>query len=236
MSPRRVRVTIRCLSDDLGISLPRPDTDIGELDHLLLEECRRLAELAPRGQKRILSIDHPLVYRVTHGRWRGASWVDEEHKLFWLLAAEQREEGSLDDAYVHFESLHDANKLLPTRDDYLRDRVEEGTRVLASIKAELPQAISEAREGPGEDHSSLLLDRVRVVVHVQRDDGIEMIWMAVSAMDPEAKVVNVRLRDLIFVVAEQILGGAEWEWTTEWPIERELRWFEVARLALREVS
>jgi hypothetical protein len=236
MSPRRVRVTIRCLTDDLGIPLPRTDTDIGELDHPLLEECRRLAELAPRGQKRILSIDHPLVYRVSHGRWRGASWVDEDHKFFWLLAAEQREEGSLDDAYIHFESLHDSNKLLPTRDDYLRDRVEEGSRVLAAIKTELPQAIAQARERPGADHSVLLLDRVEVVVHVQRDDGIEMIWMAVSAMDPEAKVVNVRLRDLIFVVAEQTLGGAEWEWTTDWPIERELKWFEVARLALREVS
>lgn len=227
---------MRCLVDDLGISLPGPDTDIGELDHPLLKECRRLAELAPRGQKRILSIDRPLVYRVTHGRWRGASWVDEGHKLFWLLAAEQREEGSLDDAYVHFESLHDSNNLLPTRDDYLRDRVEEGTRVLAAIKAEMPQAISGAREGPGQDHSILLLDRVEVVVHVQPDDGIEMVWMAVSAMDVESNVVNVRLRDLTFAVAEQILGDADWEWTTEWPNERELRWFEVARLALREVS
>ena len=35
-----------------------------------------------RGQKRILSIDNPLVFRVSHGRWRGASWVDEDHKLF----------------------------------------------------------------------------------------------------------------------------------------------------------
>ena len=236
MSPRRVRVTLRCLGDDLNIPLPASDTDLGQLDHPLVEECRRLAELAPRGQKRILSIDNPLVFRVSHGRWRGASWVDEDHKLFWLLAAEQREEGSLDDAYLHFESLHDSNKLLPTRDDYLRDRVEEGTRVLAAIKAEMPQAISGAREDAGQDHSILLLDRVEVVFHVQPDDEMEMVWMAVSAMDVESNVVNVRLRDLIFAVAEQILGEAEWEWTTEWPIERGLGWFEVTRLALREVS
>lgn len=236
MSPRRVRVTIRCLNEDLGIPLPGSDTDLGQLDIPLVEECRRLAELAPRGQKRILSIDHPLVYRVGHGRWRGASWVDEEHKLLWLLAAEQREEGSLDDAYVHFESLHDVNRLLPTRDDYLRDRVEEGARVFATVKAELPVAIGAARDRPRADHTVLLLGQVEVVIHVKRDGAIEMVWMAVSALDTDTNVVNVRLRDLIFVVAEQILGDAEWEWTAEWPIERELRWFEVARLALREGS
>lgn len=59
---------------------------------------------------------------------------------------------------------------------------------------------------------------------------------AVSALDSEKNVVNVPLRDLVFVVAERILGDAEWEWTVEWPIDRELRWFEVARLALREAS
>lgn len=208
---------------------------MGELDHPLVDECRRLAELAPRGQKRILSIDYPMVYRVSHGRWRGASWVDEEHQLFWLLAAEQREEGSHDDAYVHFESLHQANKLLPTRDDYLRDRVEDGTRTLAAISSELPDAIAGARDHPGTDNRVLLLDRVETVVHVQRDTSIEMVWLAVSAMDSESNIVNVRLRDLIFAVAEQVLAGAEWEWTAEWPIDRELRWFEVARLALRDM-
>lgn len=236
MSPRRVRVTLRCLGADLGIPLPASDTDLGQLDHPLVEECRRLAELAPRGQKRILSIDNPLVFRVSHGRWRGASWVDEDHKLFWLLAAEQREEGSLDDAYLHFESLHDSNKLLPTRDDYLRDRVEEGSRVLAAIRAELPEALDSAREGPGTDHTVLLLEQVEAVIHVQSEAGIETIWIAISALDTKGDVVNVRLRDLIFVVAEDILGDAEWEWTAEWPNDRELRWYEVARLALREPS
>lgn len=234
MSFRRVRATIRCLQEDLGIRLPGADTDLGQLNHPLVEECRRLAEVAPQGQKRILSIDFPLVFRVSHGRWRGASWVDAEHELFWLLAAEQREEGSHDDAYVHFESLHEANKLLPTRDDYLRDRVEEGTRALAAVRAELPEVFALARERLGVDHTVLLLEFVEVVVHVQIHGGIEMIWMAVSALDTDRNVVNVRLRDLIFGVAEQVLENAEWDWTAEWPLERDLKWFEVARLALQE--
>jgi len=132
--------------------------------------------------------------------------------------------------------LHDSNKLLPTRDDYLRDRVEEGSRVLAAIRAELPEALDAAREGPGTDHTVLLLEQVEAVIHVQSEAGTEMIWIAISALDTNGNVVNVRLRDLIFVVAERILGDAEWEWTAEWPTDRELRWFEVARLALREPS
>lgn len=33
---------------------------------------------------------------------------------------------------------------------------------------------------------------------MQDDAAIEMVWMAVSAMDTESNIVNVRLRDLIF--------------------------------------
>jgi hypothetical protein len=66
---------------------------------VLLGEARRLAPNAPRGQKRILSIKRPLVYRVRHGRWRGATWLEANAARFWLCAGAQREEGSGEDAY-----------------------------------------------------------------------------------------------------------------------------------------
>lgn len=80
--------------------------DLGGLDHALVGEARRLAVTAPRGQKRILSIEHPLVYRVRHGRWRGATWLESDAALFWLCAGAQREEGSGEDAYEQFAALH----------------------------------------------------------------------------------------------------------------------------------
>ena len=73
---RRTRVTLRCVRDDLD--LPPVKLDLGSLDYPLVAEARRVAPSAPRGQKRILSIEHPLAYRLRHGRWRGATWLESE--------------------------------------------------------------------------------------------------------------------------------------------------------------
>ena len=94
---RRARPTIRCLRGDLGIDLPTVDVDLGSIEHPLMNEARRVAPTAPQGQKRILAIDHPLVYRLRHGRWRGATWLEEDAARFWLLAGALRAAGSRDD-------------------------------------------------------------------------------------------------------------------------------------------
>lgn len=65
---RRTRVTIRCVREDLGLDLSTVEVDLGGLDHPLVAEARRIAPSAPRGQKRVLSIEHPLVYRIRHAR------------------------------------------------------------------------------------------------------------------------------------------------------------------------
>lgn len=61
---RRTRMTLRCLRDDLKRELPPVEVGLSGLDHVLVGKVRRLAPTAPRGQKRILSIEHPLVYRT----------------------------------------------------------------------------------------------------------------------------------------------------------------------------
>jgi hypothetical protein len=149
MPERRTRPTIRCLRDDLGVELPTLDVDLGSIEHPIMDEARRLAPAAPAGQKRILAIDHPLVYRLRHGRWRAATWLEEDAARFWLLAAAQREAGSRDDAYEVFVALHAAGALLPGDDDRLRDALERNARVLAATRAEVPRALSEAFSSEG---------------------------------------------------------------------------------------
>lgn len=61
---RRARPTIRCLVEDLGVELPDLTTDLGELGDPWLVELRRVAPTSPTGQKRILAIDHALLYRL----------------------------------------------------------------------------------------------------------------------------------------------------------------------------
>ncbi|HEX2294643.1 MAG TPA: hypothetical protein VHN37_04975 [Actinomycetota bacterium] len=212
--------------------LPGPDVDLGDVEHPLLRECRRLLPTAPLSQKRILSIEHPLVYRVSHGRWRGATWFDEPRDVLWLLAAAPREEGALGDAYEHFSSLHAAGRFLPDDDDRRRDRVEGAARALDAIETGLRDLLDVARSDPGSEHSRTLGDTLQVAVFLEVEDGMEWVWLAVATRDADGDPVNVRLRDLTFVIAERILEGAEWEWVGEWPTGRDLRWFEAARLGL----
>jgi len=139
---RRARPTIRCLVEDLGIELIDLGTDLGALDDPWITELRRIAPQSPMGQKRILSIAHPLVYRLRVSSERGATWLDEEG-VVWLCAVRRREEGSDDDAFEWFAELHQDGQLLPTEDDRLRDQAEEALRLFGRLKKALFDLVDE---------------------------------------------------------------------------------------------
>jgi hypothetical protein len=139
-----MRVTLRCLRDDLQIVTPPVEVDLGTLDHPLITEARCVAPAAPRGQRRILSIERPLVYRLRHGRWRGATWLEVDAGRFWLCAGAQREEGSGEDAYEHFGALHGAGRLLPDDDDRLRDELERNARIIDAAANSIASVLTDA--------------------------------------------------------------------------------------------
>jgi len=64
---RRARPTIRCLTEDLGSEIPGLDVGIGDIEGAWLDELRRIAPVSPQGQKRILAIVQPVVYRLRVG-------------------------------------------------------------------------------------------------------------------------------------------------------------------------
>lgn len=108
---RRARPTTRCLVEDLGLELPELPVDLGEIDHRWLTELRRIAPTSPTGQKRILSIAHP-VYRLRVSTERGATWIDDDG-VVWLCAVRRREDGSDSDAFAWFAELYASDRLLP---------------------------------------------------------------------------------------------------------------------------
>lgn len=63
-------------------------------------ELRRVTPTSPQGQKRVLSIDHPLVYRIRVSGHRGVTWVEDDRSIVWLCAARRREQDSESDAYA----------------------------------------------------------------------------------------------------------------------------------------
>lgn len=228
---RRTRVTLRCLRDDLHLDLPPVEVDLGSLDHPLVAEARRLAPSAPRGQKRILSIRQPLVYRLRHGRWRGATWLEAGEARFWLCAGALREEGSGDDAYELFAALHQADRLLPDEDDLLRDAVERNARIIDDAAASVLGALDEAFARRGRDIAVPFGGEIDARLHVT-SSGDE-IWVAIATQASDGRFVDERLRDVLFRVVLDAARAEVWEPRADWP-SGELAWFEVARLGLRE--
>jgi hypothetical protein len=228
---RRTRVTLRCLRDDLQLELPPVEVDLGGLDHVLIDEARRLAATAPRGQKRILSIEHPLVYRVRHGRWRGATWLEADAARFWLCAGAQREEGSGEDAYEHFAALHRAQRLLPDADDRLRDALERNARIIDAASDSIDSALAEAFDRRGHDIAISFAGLVDARLHVAASG--EEVWVAIATQATDGRFVDERLRDVLFGLVLTAAEAELWEPRADWP-SGELAWFEVARLGLRE--
>ena len=228
---RRARPTIRCLVEDLGLPL-QDDVDLGQLDHPWLEELRRVAPHSPRGQKRILAIEQPLVFRLRVPAERGATWVDEEHNIVWLCGVERRQDASQDDAYAYFAGLHAAGRLLPLADDRLRDQVEGVTRLQHGLRATLSQLADDALGQRGTELRADLGDYLPCRVLVLERGGVEEIWCALSTRAVDGSHVLDRLRDILFADLEAHFPGAVFETRADWPTG-ELAWWEVVRFGLR---
>ena len=141
---RRARPTIRCLVEDLGVELPDLTAYLGGLDEPWIDELRRITPESPTGQKRILFVAHPLVYRLRLSSERGTTWLDEDG-VGWLRAVRRRVEGSDDDAFRWFANLHKSGRLLPTDDDRLRDKAEEARLLFGYLKGDLIELVDGAR-------------------------------------------------------------------------------------------
>lgn len=232
LTSRRARPTIRCLTNDLGLELPNLDVDLGQIDHPLLDDIRRLGPTSPRGQKRIVAVDYPLVYRVRVSDYRGATWVDQEHDLVWLCAARRREEGSAEDTYRYFVHLHEQGNLLPTDDDYRRDRAEAVIRLQRGLTAELLGLVDQALDAPGNEYQQNLGDWFPCRVLVLESGGVQEIWCALSTRAVDGTGVRPQLRDLLFAALEQHVAPALFEPRSDWPTGP-VNWAEVVVLGLR---
>jgi len=229
---RRCRPTLRCLTEDLGADLPGLDVDLGDVRHPLLDELRRVAPTSPEGQKRILSIEHPLVYRIRVSSERGATWVDEERNIVWLCAAHRREQDSDDDAYAYFKALHESGALLPNDDDGLRDRAEAVIRVQRGLTGDLFELFEVALGDKEREHQGDLGGWLPCRIVVMQSAGVEEIWCGLSVRGTDGSFIPERVRDVLFASLEQHVAPVVFEVRNDWP-SGDVEWYEVVVLGLR---
>ena len=225
---RTARPTLRCVRQDFKVSpLPPLEFDLGRLDHPMMAEAHRVAPMSPNGQKRVLAIRDQLVYRIRHGRQRGATWVDLKDDLLWLAAVEDREHGSRDDAFEYFAELHSRGCLLPNQDDRLRIRAERTAGVLVDIDSGVAALAAAIRSGNLTSWSGAL-GGIPTRVQVVRQDLVE-IWVGVALVDLAGRGTPDRMRNYMFAKFEAELDPWEWEWRHDWCGQR-LPHFELACL------
>jgi hypothetical protein len=219
------------LVDDLGIELPGLDVDLGEISNAWLDELRRVAPTSPLGQKRILSIDYPMVYRLRVSTDRGATWLHEGPEIVWLCGAHKHEDGSENDAYIWFAELHTADRLLPDDDDRLRNRAEAVLRFHKELTVDLCALVDSATAEPGTEVTADLGGWIACRALVVRGSGMDEVWCALSTRGNDDVFVPEHQRDLLFAELERHLA-IEVEPVYEWPTG-ELQWFDVVRFGLR---
>jgi hypothetical protein len=206
--------------------------DLGQTDHPLMVELRRLAPTSPSGQKRILSIDQPLIYRIRVSTHRGATWVDDPSAIVWLCAARRRSQGSEKDAYTWFAELHANGRLLCTDDDRLRDRAEAAIRLQRRLTTTLLALVDAALHDAGTEQRADLDGLLPCRVLVLEGDDVQEIWCALGTRTIDGSFIRDSLRDLLFAALERHVSPAIFEARTDWP-SGSITWAEVVRFGLR---
>ena len=222
---RRTRITCRCLSGDLGETLPAAEVDIGTIEHPVMRQARELTSSHPANLARVQAIDDALVVHFMHGRDRVASWLDESTATIWVCAVDDRGEATDD----YFSALHGRGELLPGEDDVRREQVETAARLVAAIRAGVPRWLDEARVRPNRDVTRSLPGGATLRVFRPRD--ADEFWVAMPILGTPGALAP-RMRAVLVAVLQEHLGEIAWEQRYDWP-RGELPYHEIAVLGRR---
>src|SRR4051794_6987639 len=107
-----LRITRRCLEDDLGADADRAFDDSLARD-VIVKAFKREHEFKAEGAKQVSPLSSgDTVWRLAHQHdHRGAAWYDEANAVIWLCGYRLHQSGAPDDAFPYFKDL-DANGLL----------------------------------------------------------------------------------------------------------------------------
>jgi hypothetical protein len=225
-----VRMTLRCMREDLAVEIPPPSLSLEALVHPLMRKANDLAVDYPENQIRIQEIDDTLVYRFTHGRLRVLTWRDASG-IIWLCGAAIRRQ---DAGYDQFIALHRRGELLASAED---ERRLDDERLLAfanEIRRSVPTWLAEARTRTNEECRFQLPGGIEILLFVEPGET-EAIWLALPTLLAEELGLHEAFRALIIATITAELGGAmtDYESRSDWPTGRSLRNYEMAYFWLR---
>lgn len=195
-----LRITQRCLADDLGERRADPEDLDGSAElqdltrhQIVVAFVNERAE-RPIGAREVgRGRNDRTLWRLGRGHdHRGATWHDEEAGVVWLCACGHHRSGQADDAFQHFHRLIEADIIYPSEEDDLLLEDERARRFVELLPDDAAALRAEAERQPETEVRGTIGDthEVGVVSVVVEMIGNEL-FIAFAARDLYAQVVLV---------------------------------------------
>jgi hypothetical protein len=174
-----LRVTERCLAEDVGTPTDRPFDDLA--GHEIIKAFINRRSDSPIDTKQVAPLtSRETVYRLGYGdRHRGATWHDSAQRVVWLMAYAQHEFKDKGDAFPYFKELDAERRLFPTERDYERLFRDRDQRFALAVAAEATILVSAARAAPGEERSAMIGGELGVSVTLVVVETLEELYVAI---------------------------------------------------------
>jgi hypothetical protein len=224
---RHLRVTLRCLEEDLGLStdlFAQRDAREFVTRHPVVSKFVDLRSQAPDVGETIQSLTPFGAYRSLHtGRGRGATFWDAEYETCWLVAySEYHATGDRKDVYNYFQRLDENGLLAPTADDFENLLSETPGALIDALREVGPQLLGEARTFPGDEirkdfvasvqHGAVGTAIMTVDIVCEIDGGLEEGWIGL-VIPSEATWPAEGALALAAALAPPELSGDDLQWS-----------------------
>jgi len=175
-----LRVTERCLCDDLACPTAEPFVDLAGHEIITAFVDRRRE--SPRNTRLVTPLTSgKTVYRLSYGhRHRGATWHDDANRVVWLLGYAEHEFEDRGDAFPYFKNLDADESLLPTVADYEALFLDRDRRFAEVVAHEATALLEAARGALGEEQRAVVGGQLGVGVSVEVVEPLEELYLAVK--------------------------------------------------------
>ena len=213
-----LRVTERCLIEDLDVKADTPFEDIRSKPIVKALTKRREQRYEDSSQVTPLTSGHEVWVLRQGNDHRGGTFFHERYRVVWLLAYGLHRSGAPNDFFPYCKALDADKRLLPGRSDISRLIKERAQRFAYAVRIEAPALLRQARED-GVEIKVMLGGEFGACVSLECAADIEETTIAYvpGTMRPE----------YLAVVLAAFHPGPGWEPTDRLP-SRALEPYEVA--------